>query len=96
MPCSDLPRAKSTVVLRDLSTEAMLYDPDGDKIVRLNVTARRIWEMCNGQHDLDQIAAALRAEFEVGADVDPRSDVAQTIDQFAAAGLLTGACENRA
>jgi len=45
------------VVLRDLGTEAMLYDPEGDQVVRPNRIARRIWEMCTGQNNLNTIAA---------------------------------------
>jgi hypothetical protein len=78
------------VVLRELGTEAMLYDAEGDKVVRLNRTARRIWEMCSGQHTLDTIVDTLQQEFAVAPRIDLQKDVAATVAQFAAAGLLIG------
>jgi hypothetical protein len=85
----DTPQRSQSIVQRDLGTEAMLYDPKGDRVVRLNRTARRIWEMCNGQNSLDTIAARLQHEFASDPGVDLRADVAETVARFAASGLLT-------
>jgi Coenzyme PQQ synthesis protein D (PqqD) len=83
------PRKRDSVVLRQLATEAMLYDPEGDRVVRLNVTARRIWELCDGERSLSAITATLENEFQVEASSEISQDVARTVGQFAAAGLLT-------
>ena len=72
----------------------MLYDPDADKVVRLNGTARRIFEMCTGIHTLDDISAALQKQFQIDPTIDVRQQVKETIAQFAAAGLLTGVPES--
>jgi pyrroloquinoline quinone biosynthesis protein D len=82
------PRRKASVVQRALGTEGMLYDPEGDKVVRLNGTARRIWEMCSGERTLDAIAAALRDELVVEPGTDVLKDVADAVVLFANAGLL--------
>jgi hypothetical protein len=84
-----LPQKRASVVQRDLGNEAMLYDPEGDKVVRLNRTACRIWELCNGQCSLDVIAAQLQDEFLFGPGRDLRADVAETVAQFGVAQLLT-------
>ena len=91
MGATDAPRQNPVVVLHKLGTEAMLYDPQGDKVVRLNWTARRIWELCNGTRSLDEIAAILHDEAAVAPGVDLRADVAATVAQFTACGLLTAA-----
>jgi hypothetical protein len=83
------PRKRASVVLRELGAESMLYDPQGDKVVRLNPTARRIWDLCDGARDIPAIAAALQSEFAVGAGADVGRDVARAVAGFAAAGLLT-------
>jgi hypothetical protein len=82
-------RKKDAVVLRELGTESMLYDPEGDKVVRLNTTARRIWELCDGARDIPAIAATIHKEFAVGSGTDVGRDVAKAVAGFAAAGLLT-------
>jgi len=86
---SPIPRKRAPVVLRELGTESMLYDPEGDKVVRLNTTARRIWELCDGERDIPAIAAAIQNEFAVASGSDVGRDVAKAIAGFAAAGLLT-------
>jgi len=85
----DFPRKRTSVVLRELGTESMLYDPEGDKVVRLNTTARRIWDLCDGDRDIPAIAAAIQSEFAVGSGADVGRDVAKAVAGFAAAGLLT-------
>ena len=84
----DTPKKRASIVLRDLGAEAMLYDPEGDKVVRLNRTARRIWELCDGRCPLHAIAATLQTEFSIDPRVDIRGDVAEAVARFAAAGLL--------
>jgi pyrroloquinoline quinone biosynthesis protein D len=86
-----VPQKRASVVQRDLGTEAMLYDPDEDRVVRLNPTARRIWELCNGRNSVDTIAAQLRDEFALDSGVDLRADVVEAVVSFAASGLLTSA-----
>jgi hypothetical protein len=85
----NFPRQRASVVLRELGAESMLYDPDGDKVVRLNATARRIWDLCDGDRDIPAIAAAIQNEFAVGSEADVGRDVAKAVAGFAAAGLLT-------
>jgi len=83
------PQKRAYVLQRDLGTEAMLYDPEGDRVVRLNRTARRIWELCSGQNSLGAIADQLQDEFAFDPSMDLPADVAETVAQFAASGLLT-------
>jgi hypothetical protein len=83
------PQKRACVLQRDLGTEAMLYDPERDRVVRLNRTARRIWELCSGQNSLGAIADHLQDEFAFDPGMDLPADVAETVAQFAASGLLT-------
>jgi hypothetical protein len=93
MSSIELPQRRSSVVLRDLGKEAMLYDPERDQIVRLNITARRIWEMCTGEYSLQAIADVLQEEFQFSPSIDLHQDVVATVGQFAGAGLLTNGAE---
>jgi hypothetical protein len=76
------------LVRRDLGAEAMLYDPSADKVVRLNRTARRIWELCDGRHDVAAIAATIGREFAAGAGADVDGDVRTVVGALAGAGLF--------
>ncbi len=83
-----LPRKRGTVVLRELGDEAMLYDPQGDLVVKLNPTARQIWEMCDGKRSPNEMVRALQESFVVSADAELEEDVSQAIHSFQTAGLL--------
>ncbi len=84
----DRPRRRADIVLRDLGPDAMLYDPVGDRVVRLNSTSRRIWQLCDGEHDLAAIAATIAGEFRTPPSADVPEDVAATVRAFGAAQLL--------
>jgi Coenzyme PQQ synthesis protein D (PqqD) len=84
----DRPEKRASVVVRDLGGETMLYDPDGDRVIRLNRTARRIWDLCDGRHTVPAIVAALQAEFSTDPGVDLHADVSEAVNRFAAAALL--------
>ena len=88
MPLPGRPLGRADVVRRDLGAEAMLYDPGADKVVRLNRTARRIWELCDGGHDVAAIAAALGREFATAPGADLDGDVRAVVEAFAAASLF--------
>ena len=96
MSSLEFPQRRSSVVFRDLGKDAMLYDPERDQIVRINVTARRIWELCTGEHSLQAIEGALQEEYRLGPKIDLHQDVVATVGQFAAAGLLTNQAEETA
>ena len=55
--------------------ETFLYDRQADVVHVLNPTALAVWELCDGAHSPDQIAAHLAANFagvpagEAGGDV---------------------------
>ena len=65
----------------------MVYDPRAGKVHVLNGTAARVYGLCDGSHDLDEIVRCLRADFEVPEGRDVRSDVLEAI-QALRAGLL--------
>ena len=70
----------------DVREEHLLLIPEG--AVRLNETAARVLELCDGERSLDDIAAALSERYD-GADV--RDDVVELVDAMAQKGLLVDA-----
>jgi hypothetical protein len=53
----------------------------------LNKTAAAVWELCDGEHSLDDIAGRLCERFEVTFD-EVRSDIEEVIDKLIDLGLL--------
>jgi hypothetical protein len=87
-PSPARPRRRADVVLHDLGLESMLYDPVADTVIRLNVTARRIWDLCDGTRSPDEIAAALALEFDVPEGASPGGYVSDALERFGGAGVL--------
>ncbi len=83
-PLARHPRTASRV----FSGEAVIISPAENVVRMLNPVGSRIWELCDGSHTLDQIAAALTEEFEV----DPahaRESVATFVADLLDKELLT-------
>jgi pyrroloquinoline quinone biosynthesis protein D len=70
----------------DVREEHHLLVPEG--AVRLNETAARVLELCDGERSLEEIAAALSERY-AGADV--ADDVRELLDGMVAHGLVVDA-----
>jgi pyrroloquinoline quinone biosynthesis protein D len=70
----------------DVREEHLLLIPEG--AVRLNETAVKVLELCDGQRSLDDIAATLSARYD-GADV--ADDVRELLDRLGERGLVLDA-----
>jgi hypothetical protein len=87
----DQPCRIDGVLSKALGDETLLYWADGKALHVLNRTALVIWELCDGQHTVQEMENVIRAKFQVA---DPQADIAGDIDRtlqtFIAAGLLEG------
>ena len=54
---------------RKFGTEVLLYHPASTEALYLNATAALIWELCNGQRTVAEIAELLRGAFPDAADM---------------------------
>jgi hypothetical protein len=82
------PRRKDGVVLRNLSDDAILYDPATKKAHVLNKTSLLIWNLCTGDVSLDEIEKSIRSQFMIDDDSDVRMDIEETVTKFSAEGLV--------
>lgn len=65
-----------------------VYDEKTDSLHLLNATAKAIWELCDGQTNPEEMAAAI-AEL-TGADLDDiRGEVAQTLLRLSDLSLIS-------
>ncbi|MCU0231117.1 MAG: PqqD family protein [Acidobacteria bacterium] len=81
------PRPNPQLTSRDLRDEYVLLGSAGDRIHVLNDTAREIYLLCDGTRTLEQIAAALRATYDVTPE-KARADVLRVIGELDEAGVL--------
>lgn len=75
------------VISRRIGDEIVVITEGGTSTHVLNKTAAVIWELCDGEHSLDEISARLCERFEVTFD-EVRRDTAEIIDRLITIGLL--------
>ena len=66
----------------------MVYDPVQQKIHVLNPTAALIFQLSDGQHDVDSLEREVRNSFATSREQDLRSDILAAIDSLREKGLL--------
>ncbi|MBN1191426.1 MAG: PqqD family protein [Dehalococcoidales bacterium] len=78
---------KEDLIWRRIGDEVVIITSDGLSTHILNKTAARIWELCDGSHDVPDIADSLCQQFEVLTD-QARTDVVHVIEQLLHLGLI--------
>jgi coenzyme PQQ biosynthesis protein PqqD len=59
------------VLAQEAQGRTVLFRLKDGSYYALDDVGARIWELCDGEHSVDEVAAALRAEFEAdGADIE--------------------------
>lgn len=70
-----------SVLWRELDGEAILLDPQAGCSYNLNHVGTLIWKLLDGQHDTEDIVAAICAAFEVEPE-QARRDVQRLLDEL--------------
>ena len=83
------PRKMDHLIQHDMDEEVLVYDPVVDRTHRLNVSAARIWELCDGTRSLEDIARVLTEQFEVEFET-VLQDARAVLEQLKEEQLLTG------
>jgi hypothetical protein len=83
----DHPKRRSDISVRAVGEELVVLDRTANRIHQLNRTASFIWNRCDGQHTLPEIAGELAASFEVEPDT-ARETVTTMVPRFSELGLL--------
>ena len=73
---------------RQEGDETAIFEPTSQRLIRLNPTARAIWELCDGETEVDEVVSALveltgRLPADVGAEVEG------TLETLRSLGLVT-------
>ena len=81
------PNRRTEFEERVVEGEMVVMDKESEQIHQLNQTASFIWQLCDGDHDRQQIAEELAEAFEIDADT-AEADVADTSKKLEEIGLL--------
>jgi hypothetical protein len=76
---------REDVIVEEVDGELLLYDEPQELACRLNRTAFRVWESCDGTHSVTDLVDVLRAEVGDVADEDL---VRVTLDSLDEHGLI--------
>jgi hypothetical protein len=87
-PVKNLPQARVDLARVDMDAELYLYDERNRLMHQLNPTARQIWEMCDGTHQVEEIVATVARMFPNAPTETVRGDVEKMLDQFADKRLI--------
>jgi hypothetical protein len=79
------PQARTNgIVVEHLADEVLVYDLTGDRAHCLNLTAARVWEQCDGQRTISEIAAEV-----VKGDAEAAEEVVWlAVEELSRAGLM--------
>lgn len=81
------PLRHSRVVFSRAGESALLLDPNSGDYFSLTDVGARIWELCDGEHTIDEIADSLAAEYDAPPETI-RADAYELLEELGAAGLL--------
>ena len=81
MVLSDKPRRQPDYRLEIIDNELLLFHPTHEKILYCNETASLIWQLCDGQRTVQEIADLLSAAYPEAADTIA-GEIKATLDDF--------------
>jgi len=82
-------KRKDGISARPLGNETMLYDSESDKVHILNETGTLIWDMLDGNNNLQSIYNKFLQQF---SDINPeeiKKDIAEIIEKLFKEGLIS-------
>ncbi len=82
------PMQKDEVIWRRIGDTIVVIKEDGLSSHTLNKTASFIWELCDGNLEINEIAAKVHERFDVSLE-DSLTDVYSTIEELIMAGIVT-------
>ena len=82
------PRSRSDVMTREIRNQKVLFDNVSQTSHVLNETAEFVWNLCDGEHSVAEMADEVRRAFDVPEDVDLGEDIQRAINLLLKKGLL--------
>ena len=83
---------RADVLVREIDGELVILDRTRGLVHQLNDTASFVWQRCNGDRSVREIATDVAATFDVSVETAQR-DVGATLEQLVELSLLVDAVE---
>lgn len=83
-----LSRRNRCIISRVIGSETILYDPRNESIHVLNPAAAVIWELCDGEHNVEAITLGLSRAFASAERANLHMDVVEALRTFHDLGLV--------
>ena len=76
------------IITQDIGNEVVLRNADQKTIHVLNTTARIIWDICDGEHTVEDMEHQLRERFSIPDNVNVLDDILNTLNTLSEKGML--------
>jgi len=76
------------IQLQELGDETILYSPEQEAVHVLNQTALLIWQHCDGQNTINDIATIVQENFNVKEARDIHADIRRTLEVLVEKNLV--------
>jgi len=83
----DCPKRGEQVIAQKASNDLLLFNIDDGNYYSLNEIGSRIWELCDGNHSVSQLVAALAAEYDI-TNEELEKDVAELLETLQSGQLI--------
>jgi len=87
IPMAGYPKRSESTAFRIINDEAVILDLKSGVYYSLNEVGSRIWDLCNGTNNLNDITKIICEEFEVEEDTASK-DVLEILNDFLQERLL--------
>ena len=82
------PKIMDSITVQNLGDEIMLYDSGRENVHVLNHTACVIWNLCDGNHTVEEIQKDLQEKFSEIPKSDLIDDILATINELKQKNLI--------
>ena len=82
------PLRKKSVLCKRMGRETVLYNKESEAIHVLNPTVLFVWDLCDGEHRVEDMEKAIRNEFSMSEGERVSQDIQGVIDPFFKERLL--------
>lgn len=82
------PSKREDIVFRKIGDETVLYSTETRLVHILNSTAERVWQLCDGRHNIAKIEEGLGQEFIIEDEDHVRKDIESILTEFEKNKLL--------
>jgi hypothetical protein len=81
------PRRQEQIVVQKGSKDVLLFNLDDGSYFALNEVGSRIWELCDGTHQLEQMVCILAKEYDAPAEI-LQTDIRELLEDLRSKNLI--------